>query len=583
MKRIVIGLAGRQIVSIDLDVLLYTRLLIQANSGGGKSYLLRRLAEQLFGKVPVVIIDPEGEFATLREKFGFVLVGKGGETPADPRSAAMVAHKLLELRASAVCDLYDLKPQQRHHWVKNFLEGLMEAPKNLWHPMVIMVDESHLFCPEKGESEAYGAMQDLVTRGRKRGLCPVLATQRLAKLSKSVSAEMLNRLVGQTFEDVDVERAAALLSVPSSEQKDFIKQMRVLERGHFWAFGRAISKERVLVKVGHVQTTHPQPGVAIYASPPPAPEKVKAMLPKLADLPKAAEEQARTVGELRQEIRSLKAQLVARPQKVVETVETKVDRVEVPILKDAHLKALVKVANELGEASLKNFLAVDTLKKIIDPWLPKKAAPEAPKMQPPKYVKMAPMPPLRRPMTLVNENPIDPDHKITPAQTRILQALADFKMIGRDSISRTWVAARAGASHRSSAFANNLGFLRGKSLIAYVGSGVGVGGVIQITEAGMAYVEIKAAPMTQSDMIDSCMKLLTPAQARILKAVYELHPEGLSRQDLAVVAGASAASSAFANNLGALRSAGMIEYADGGVKCADWIFLNHDAITELRR
>src|SRR4029077_15148163 len=127
-------------VSLDVERLLSTRLLIQANSGKGKSWLIRRIAEQLFGKVPVIIIDPEGEFTTLREKFGYVLVGKGGETPADPRSAAMVAHKLLELKASAVCDLYEMKSATRHEFVAKFLEAMIDAPKNLWHPVVVVAD-----------------------------------------------------------------------------------------------------------------------------------------------------------------------------------------------------------------------------------------------------------------------------------------------------------------------------------------------------------------------------------------------------------------------------------------------------------
>jgi hypothetical protein len=35
----------------DLDVLVDTRLLIQANSGGGKSRTIRRILEQTHGKV----------------------------------------------------------------------------------------------------------------------------------------------------------------------------------------------------------------------------------------------------------------------------------------------------------------------------------------------------------------------------------------------------------------------------------------------------------------------------------------------------------------------------------------------------
>src|SRR5579864_5666078 len=134
VSSIVIGKYGTRNVQLDVDVLLRTRLLLQANSGKGKSWLLRRIAEQLFGKVQVVIIDPEGEFATLREKLDFVLVGKGGETAAHPRIAALTAQRLLELRASAVCDLYEMKPQERHSYVQLFLESLIDAPKTLWHP-----------------------------------------------------------------------------------------------------------------------------------------------------------------------------------------------------------------------------------------------------------------------------------------------------------------------------------------------------------------------------------------------------------------------------------------------------------------
>src|SRR6266436_8302518 len=102
-----------QSVSIDLPTLLDTRLLVQANSGGGKSWLLRRILEQSQGKVQQIVIDLEGEFATLREKYDYVLAGKDGDTPADPKSAALLARKLLELNVSAIIDLYELHYHER--------------------------------------------------------------------------------------------------------------------------------------------------------------------------------------------------------------------------------------------------------------------------------------------------------------------------------------------------------------------------------------------------------------------------------------------------------------------------------------
>src|SRR3990167_1215665 len=97
--------------AIDLPKLLESRLLVQANSGGGKSWLLRRLLEQSHGQVQQIIIDLEGEFSTLREQYDYILVGKDGDIPTSTRSAALLARKLLELGASAIIDLYELQHQ----------------------------------------------------------------------------------------------------------------------------------------------------------------------------------------------------------------------------------------------------------------------------------------------------------------------------------------------------------------------------------------------------------------------------------------------------------------------------------------
>ena len=287
-----------------------------------------------------ITIDPEGEFATLREKFPFVLVGKGGETPADPRSANLLAQRLLELKASAVCDLYDLKSHLRHTWVKNFLEGLIEAPKNLRTPVIVIVDEAHIFCPEKGESEAFGAMVDLCTRGRKRGLCPVWATQRLAMISKDASSQLQNRLVGMQFEDVNRKRAAEMLGVLESDKRAFMHAIQLLEPGNFFALGRAISKERILVQVGGIETMHPKAFEKHVLAPPPAPDKIKALLPKLADLPKEAEDKARSEADFRREIRELRAKLTIAEKASVQTTAAK----SVPVADEKAIDRAVKLA-----------------------------------------------------------------------------------------------------------------------------------------------------------------------------------------------------------------------------------------------
>lgn len=231
-------------VSMDLDVLLESRLLIQANSGAGKSWTVRRILEQSHGKVQQIILDPEGEFSSLREKYDYVLAGKEGDTSADPRSAALLAHKLLELKVSAIIDLYELHPQERKHFVKIFVDAMVNAPKELWpinyNGCVVVIDEAHTFVPEKGQSEASDAVISLASLGRKRGICAVLATQRISKLHKDAAAECNNKLIGRSSLDIDRKRATEELGFDSKEQT---LSLRKLAPGKFYAFGPAISDE----------------------------------------------------------------------------------------------------------------------------------------------------------------------------------------------------------------------------------------------------------------------------------------------------------------------------------------------------
>ena len=93
---------GSKPVRLDLNRILDGRMLLQANSGGGKSYAVRRLCEVTHHKVQQIILDPEGEFASLRERFDYILVGGDGDIPINVRSSELLARRILELGTSAI-------------------------------------------------------------------------------------------------------------------------------------------------------------------------------------------------------------------------------------------------------------------------------------------------------------------------------------------------------------------------------------------------------------------------------------------------------------------------------------------------
>jgi hypothetical protein len=241
-------------VTMDLEELLATRLLVQGNSGSGKSHLLRRLLERSAGQVQQVVIDPEGDFVTLSDCYGHVAIEAADYSE---REIARLAARLREHRASVVLSLEGLEAEGQMRCAAAFLSALFDAPREHWYPALVVVDEAQLFAPTTGGEVAedvrrasLSAMTNLMCRGRKRGLAGVIATQRLAKLAKNVAAEASNFLMGRTFLDIDMARAADLLGMERRQAE----AIRDLARGTFLALGPAVARRPVTVRIGDVQT-----------------------------------------------------------------------------------------------------------------------------------------------------------------------------------------------------------------------------------------------------------------------------------------------------------------------------------------
>ena len=240
--------------TLDLEELLATRLLVQGNSGSGKSHLLRRLMEQSAPWVQQAVIDPEGDFVTLGDKHGHMVIDAAAHTEAGLQRAA---ERVRQHRVSVVLNLENLDTELQMRHAAAFLGGLFDAERDFWYPMLVVVDEAQLFAPaaagevsDEARKVSLGAMTNLMCRGRKRGLAGVIATQRLAKLAKNVAAEASNFLMGRTFLDIDMARAADLLGMERRQAEAF----RDLEQGAFIGLGPAIARRPAQMRIGPVET-----------------------------------------------------------------------------------------------------------------------------------------------------------------------------------------------------------------------------------------------------------------------------------------------------------------------------------------
>ena len=575
-----IGKADGKNIYIDIARLMKTRLLVTANSGAGKSWLLRRIFEQTFGSIQQIIIDPEGEFHTLREKNDYIICAPAdADVVATPATARLLATRLLETQVSAVIDIFDLNPRDRQRFVKLFCDALVNAPKKLWHPVLVGLDEAHDYCPEKTQAESAGSVIAVGTRGRKRGFCLLAATQRLAKLNKDLAAEMNNKLVGRTILDVDVKRAAEELGFTDREQR---QSLRHLGEGEFYCYGPALINDVTRVKVGGVKTTHPDPNQQIIAEPPPPTARIKKILAELQDLPTEAQKELTTASELRQEVTRLRSELTrarkaggADPAEVREQVQAAVEKERQTIL-TALGKELQRHARLLQQDAAGIRKHLESLLQTADNYpLPEQLAPAQSKAGTGKLGQFAahrgsgshrqPLPPSRPPASSAAAPPADSN--ISSSQQRILTRLGELEAADVLTPLKATLAGFCRFSPKSGGYGNNLGKLRTMGYVDYPAPGR-----ISLTDAGRTLVQA-SEPMNLEEYHECWQDMVSNSQARILEEVIAIYPDSISKHALAERLGCSPTSGGYGNNLGKLRTLGAIDYPQSGyVKATEVLF-----------
>jgi hypothetical protein len=554
-------------LELDLPALVDTRLLIQANSGGGKSWLLRLIAER--AGIQTIVLDNEGEFASLREAVDVLLVGASGELPANPRHAALLARRLLEFKVSAVVDLYELKLGERRRFVKLFLESLIHLPRDLWRPTLVILDEAHIYCPERGsgEAESTEAVVSLMSQGRKRGYAGIIATQRLSKLHKDAAAEANNVIIGRTWLDADQVRAGDTLGFSKADRV----KLRDLGQGEFYAFGPALAKPGIVhFRTDQVRTTHPRPGQRHLLTAPAPSQAIRGVLGKFADLPHEAEEEIRGLDESRRRIAELEREIkrVKGASPALQIDQKAVDRAAKAAVERERAAWQRKL--EQGRARFRRMVTAaastgrnlgqlkDLLEETEREWLNPPAAMAPANLSGNHRSERKTMPAGNRVESADNS---DGPLKLSSGERRILTALAQYP----EGRSKVQVAVLTGYAAAGGGFNNYLGALRSRALLQ------GDGDRLTITDTGIQTLGSWEPLPTGSALIDYWRSRLAKAERLILETLTEAYPDALTKEDVAAKAGYEANGGGFNNALGRLRTLELVQ-GRGALRASDNLF-----------
>jgi hypothetical protein len=378
-------------------------------------------------------------------------------------------------------------------------------------------------------------------------------------------------MIGGTFLDVDMKRAADELGA----DKDGMRALRDLKPGEFWTFGPAFPEARAPTRmlIGGVNTTHPKPGAKLAAPVPPTPDRIRALLPKLADLPAEAEQRARTEKELRGDLAQARRQIRLLERGAPARVETKVEtqRVEVPVLTPKQVQAFERGAARLAKVGTQlvdvGGQVVTVARALVE--AAQRAAggnggplpyhPITPRVKHPVPVSRGSNEPHVRPRVKPDASSSQPTGGISRSAQRILNALVWLEGIGLERADKVQVALLADQSPTSGGYFNNLGKLRSAGLIDYP-----VPSVVQLTDAGRAVASLVDVPNSSEELHQQLYARLPTAQSRILAEVIARYPSAITKDALAEASGQSPTSGGYFNNLCRLRSLGLIDYPRPG-------------------
>lgn len=191
--------------------------------GSGKSNTAGVIFEELLKySYPLTVVDIDGEYFGLKEKFELLVIGVGEnvDLEIDPEDAGKVAEISLKQSIPVVLDLSGYLMNDQKKLLKNYLNRVWNLAGKLRKPYMIGIEEAHEYIPQGKNTGLKEIISRISLRGRKRGLGAVIISQRSAKVEKDVLTQAGILFLHRVVHEADMRVYCELLPWPKSDVKE---------------------------------------------------------------------------------------------------------------------------------------------------------------------------------------------------------------------------------------------------------------------------------------------------------------------------------------------------------------------------
>jgi hypothetical protein len=520
---------------------------ILAKRGMGKTYTGMVMSEEMLkAGAQVIVVDPIGVWYGLRssadgKKPGLSIVIAGGEHadfPIQPDNGEVLAEAVVKNRLSIILDLSLFRKNESVKFMTDFAETLYRRNRQAVH---LFLDEADAFAPQRpmpNEARMLGAMEDIVRRGRARGIGVTMITQRPSVLNKNVLTQIEVLVALRLTAPLDQKAVDEWIRTHAEEgqRSEFMSSLPSLPIGEawFWSPGWLNIFQRVKVRTR----------ITLDSSSTPKAGQSVATIQKMAvvDIDKIRTQLAATIGEvektdpkaLRRQVSDLKKQLADQRPKV------EVREVVREVIPDN----VRKLVEQLGARYDDLVEAMNAGTTHDDPRLPTR-----PKTNPAAETKTE----------------FKLESKLKAGEQRMLEVLGRGYPL---HFTKSQMASLAKMKVTGGTFGTYYGNLRRGGYLEEVG------GNVKITRAGLDLLGVPATqpPQSGAEQIAMWQSVMRAGERRLFDIILDWGHNGITKELLANQAEMVATGGTFGTYLGTLRRNGLIE-VDG-----DTIHVSRDLI-----
>jgi hypothetical protein len=224
---------------LQTQTLIGTSVAVLGITGSGKTNTAAVLIEELLSHgLPLTIVDIEGEYWGLKEKFEILVAGRSehAELAVGIENAAKLAEISLKRGISVILDLSDFTQDEAQRFLIEYFKSVWLTSASTRQPYQIVLEEAHEFVPQGTSTPLKEILTRIALRGRKRGLGIIMMSQRSAKVEKDVLTQSSLLFLHKVVHPIDLRVYKDLIPLPTAQVEDMVRRLQpgqaVVVRNH---------------------------------------------------------------------------------------------------------------------------------------------------------------------------------------------------------------------------------------------------------------------------------------------------------------------------------------------------------------